>query len=142
MRVFSRKVFQGRALCTHILFFVLFASLLVACGDDSVNSPNVDLKDRGLSSKKETKISSSSASKKVSSSSVRHRHSSSSSIQILLPPEEGLDIVYVFEDGSVSGAIALDYFAKSSKISMVELDPAAAYKETKTSYTGEKKKEG
>ena len=143
MRVFSRKVFQGRALCTHILFFVLFASLLVACGDDSVNSPNVDLKDRGLSSKKETKISSSSVSKKVSSSSVRRRYSSSSSIKIELPPpEEGLDVIYVLVDGKVTGQIALDYFAAGAKISMVQLDTANAYKESKTYYTGEVTKNG
>ena len=67
MRFFSRKVFQGRALCTHILFFVLFASLLVACGDDSVNTPNEDLKDHELSSKREDS--------KSSSSSRSHRRS-------------------------------------------------------------------
>ncbi|WP_290920936.1 hypothetical protein [Fibrobacter sp.] len=141
MRFFSRKVFQGRALCTHILFFVLFASLLVSCGDDSVNTPNEDLKDHELSSKREdSKSSSSSRShRRSSSSSVKGKVSSSSSIKIELPPEDGLDIVYVFEDGTVSGAVALDYFAKGSKISLVELNPDDAYKETKTSFTGEVK---
>ncbi len=142
MRFFSRKVFQGRALCTHILFFVLFASLLVACGDDSVSRPNEDSKDNPeLSSKREdSKSSSSSRShRRSSSSSVKGKVSSSSSIKIELPPEDGLDIVYVFEDGTVSGAVALDYFAKGSKISLVQLDPSDAYKETKTVFTSEVK---
>ncbi|WP_173475188.1 histidine phosphatase family protein [Fibrobacter succinogenes] len=142
MGFISQKVFQARALCTHIWIFVFFASLLVACGDDSVSRPNEDSKGNPeLSSKREdSKSSSSSRShRRSSSSSVKGKVSSSSSIKIELPPEEGLDIVYVFEDGTVSGAIALDYFAKSTKISMVELNPDDAYKETKTSFTGEVK---
>ena len=140
MGFISQKVFQARALCTHILIFVFFASLLVACGDDSVSRPNEDSKDNPeLSSKREdSKSSSSSRShRRSSSSSVKGKVSSSSSIKIELPPEDGLDIVYVFEDGTVSGVVALDYFAMGTKISLVELNPDDAYKETKVSFTSE-----
>ena len=140
MGFISQKVFQARALCTHILIFVFFASLLVACGDDSVSRPNEDSKDNPeLSSKREDSKSSSStrSHRRSSSSSVKGKVSSSSSIKIELPPEDGLDIVYVFEDGTVSGVVALDYFAMGTKISLVELDPDDAYKETKASFTSE-----
>lgn len=140
MGFISQKVFQARALCTHILIFVFFASLLVACGDDSVSRPNEDSKDNPeLSSKREDSKSSSStrSHRRSSSSSVKGKVSSSSSIKIELPPEDGLDIVYVFEDGTVSGVVALDYFAMGTKISLVELNPDDAYKETKASFTSE-----
>ena len=70
MRFFSQKVFQARALCTHILFFVLFASLLVACGDDSVSPLNEKADNKSdLSSQKDESKSSSSVSKKTATSS-------------------------------------------------------------------------
>ena len=135
MGIFSQKVFQGRTLCTQIIVSVLFASLLIACGDDSVSSPNEDSKNSELSSKKEEKSSSSSAAQKTSSSSVKGKVSSSSTIVIGdIPPEEGLDVIYVLVDGTVSGMIALDYYVLNAKISMVQLDTADAYKETKTVY--------
>jgi broad specificity phosphatase PhoE len=145
MRIFSRKVFQGRAFCTRILIFALLASLFVACGDDSVSSPDDFSKndDSGLSSKKEEKSSSSTTSKKISSSSVKGTVSSSSSTRIVFPPqEEGLDVIYVLVDGSISGMIALDYFVREERTRMVQLDTADAYKETGTVYSGEIAKNG
>ena len=143
MGIFSQKVFQGRTLCTQIIVSVLFASLLIACGDDSVSSPNEDSKNSELSSKKEEKSSSSSAAQKTSSSSVKGKVSSSSTIVIGdIPPEEGLDVIYVLVDGTVSGMIALDYYVLNAKISMVQLDTADAYKETKTVYAAEVAKNG
>ncbi|SHK97691.1 histidine phosphatase family protein [Fibrobacter sp. UWB12] len=142
MRIFSRKVFQGRALCTHILLFVLCASLLAACGDDPVS--HFDDKTSELSSKKEDSSSSRVISQKTSSSSVnKGKVSSSSAITIELPPtEDGLDVVYVFVDGTVSGMIALDYFVMDAKIGMVQLDADSAYKETKTFYVSNVAKNG
>lgn len=143
MRNFSQKVFQARALCTHILIFVFFASLLVACGDDSVSSLNENLKEGGVSSKTEPKSSSSSTSQKTSSSSVNGKVSSSSTIVIdTPPPEEGLDVVYVLVDGTVSGMVALDYYVVGAKVNMVQLDTADAYKETKTSFASAVAKDG
>ena len=136
MRFFSQKVFQARALCTHILFFVLFASLLVACGDDSVSPLNEKADNKSdLSSQKDESKSSSSVSEKTATSS-------SSSLKEIDAPEEGLDVVYVLVDGTISGVVALDEFSKSAKVNLVQLDSADAYKESKTSFSGEVGKGG
>ena len=143
MGIFSQKVFQGRTLCTQIIVSVLCASLLIACGDDSVSSPNEYSKNSELSSSKDEKTSSSSTAQKTSSSSVKGKVSSSSTIVIgEVSPEDGVDVVYVLVDGTVSGMIALDYYVLNAKINMVQLDTADAYKETKTVYAAEVAKNG
>ena len=144
MGYFSQKVFQGRALGTQILVSVLLSSFLAACGDDPVSElkdfANDD--DKSSSSKVVGKSSSSTTDKKTSSSSSADGKSSSSSVKIVDPTEEDLDVVYVLVDGTVSGFIALDEFAKDSKIKMVQLDSADNYGETKNAFSGAVGKNG
>ena len=127
---------------------VLLTTLLVACGDDSVsntefpysenssNSKNTDSSSGGAKSS----LSSADSKQKTSSSSAKDVLSSSSSL-MELDTLEGLDVIYVLVDGTVSGVVALDDFAKA-KVSLVQLDTADAYKETKVSYSGEVGKNG
>ena len=139
MGYFSQKSLKGWDFWSKICFSVLLAALLLACGDDSVSNPNESSKDNTkLSSKKDdSKSSSSSRShRRSSSSSVRDRHSSSSSLKEITNPED-LGVVYVLVDGSVSGVVALDGFENTAKVKMVQLDTANAYKESKTSFSGD-----
>ena len=127
---------------------VLLTTLLVACGDDSVsntefpysenssNSKNTDSSSGGAKSS----LSSADSKQKTSSSSAKDVLSSSSSL-MELDTLEGLDIIYVLVNGTVSGTVALDDFAKS-KVSVVELDTVDSYKETKRSYSGDVGKGG
>ena len=128
---------------------VLLTTLLVACGDDSSSNamfPNSEISSdsnakSASSSGAKNSLSSANTPKGVSSSSVKDALLSSSSSLIEIDTLEGLDIIYVLVDGTVSGKVALDDFAKA-KVSVVQLDTADAYKETEISFSGEVGKGG
>lgn len=132
---------------------VLLTTLLVACGDDSSsnavipfseNSSDSHVKSVSSSSGAKTSLSSSESKQKTSSNSVKENKSSaysSSSSLMELDTLEGLDVIYVLVDGTVSGVVALDDFAKA-KVRVVQLDTADAYKETDISFTGDVGKGG
>ena len=128
---------------------VLLATLLVACGDDSSSSPEFPYSETSSnsnakivsSSGAKTSLSSADSPKGASSSSVKDVLLSSSSSWIEIDTLEELDIIYVLVDGTVSGKVALDDFAKA-KVSVVQLDTADAYKETDISFSGEVGKGG
>ena len=128
---------------------VLLTTLLVACGDDSSSNamfPNSEISSdsnakSASSSGAKNSLSSANTPKGVSSSSVKDALLSSSSSLIEIDTLEGLDIIYVLVDGTVSGKVALDDFAKA-KVSVVQLDTADAYKETDISFSGEVGKGG
>ena len=148
MGIFSQNGFRGHVLRSQLLFSVLLAAFLVACGDDSSSSPDRSSFNSELSSVKDDSSSSVAESKhKVSSSSVKDdgstvEVSSSSSLKEIEPPEEGLDIVYVLVDGTASGAIALDDFAKDAQVELVQLDSEDGYTRTKVSFSGDVGKDG
>ncbi len=127
---------------------VLLTTLLVACGDDSASSPEFPYSDVSSDSKKtdssssvaKSSVSSVDSKQKTSSSSAKDVLSSSSSL-IEADTLEGLDVIYVLVDGTVSGFVALDDFAKA-KVSVVQLDTADAYKETDISFSGDVGKGG
>ena len=127
---------------------VLLTTLLVACGDDSVSNTEI-LYPENSSNSKNTDSSSSGAKSSLSSVDSKQKTSSSSAKDVLssssslmeLDTLEGLDVIYVLVDGTVSGVVALDDFAKA-KVSLVQLDTAGAYKETNVSYSGEVGKNG
>ena len=128
---------------------VLLTTLLVACGDDSSsnavfpnleNSSDSNVKLSSSSSAAKSSLSSVDSKQKTSSSSAKDILSSSSSL-MELDTLEGLDVIYVLVDGTVSGFVALDDFAKA-KVSIVQLDTADAYKETKSSFSGDVGKGG
>ena len=129
---------------------VLITTLLVACGDDSSNNavfPNSEIssdsneKPVSSSSSAKTTLSSVSSPKGTSSSSAKETLLSSSSSLMEIDTLEGLDIIYVLVDGTVSGVVALDDFAKA-KVRIVQLDTADAYKETSIAFSGDVGKGG
>jgi broad specificity phosphatase PhoE len=148
MGIFSQNDFRGHALRAQFLFPVLLAAFLVACGDDSSSGPDRSSYNSEWSNTNEVSSSSVADSKhKVSSSSVKDggstvEESSSSSLKEIEPPEEGLDIVYVLVDGTASGVIALDEFAKDAQVELVQLDSEDGYTRTKVSYSGNVGKNG
>ena len=122
---------------------LLLATLFAACGDDSVNEPEPI--SNGSSS-----LSSSDADEPESSSSVKSQKTSSSSSSknddvggnTLDIDDEDLDVIYVMVDGTVSGSVALESFAKSAQVQMVLLDSAKGYEKTKTVYAADIDKDG
>ena len=147
MGIFSRKIFQGHALSSQFLISALLTSLLVACGDDSVsNADSLSKKYIELSSAEDEDSSSSSvvSGNKLSSSSSKTDALDTSSTQLDgdLVEDSLLDVIYVLVDGTVSGVVALDDFAKAAKVNMVQLDSADGFKETKTLFSGEIGKNG
>ena len=124
---------------SQISCFLLLVTLLAACGDDSVsNSGPFSAEKTELSSERNTAHSSSStdAKKKVSSSSTKNNSSASRDSISSDGDDENLDLIYVLVNGSVSGKIALESFAKSAQVSMVLLDSANGYKKTESSFAG------
>ena len=124
MGIFSQKVFRSHAVCSQFLFSVVLATSLVACGDDSSSGSGIPTGDDTELSSSDEEVSSSSLGATsragVSSSSGKAQSqepvSSSSSSDDSgddYPPDDGFDVVYVLVDGAVSGAVALDGFAKS-----------------------------
>ena len=137
-----------RFILKNLYIPVLLTTLLVACGDDSVSNTELPYSENSSNSKNtdsssggaKSSLSSADSKQKTSSSSAKDVLSSSSSL-MELDTLEGLDIIYVLVNGTVSGSVALDDFAKS-KVSVVELDTADSYKETKRSYSGDVGKGG
>ena len=124
---------------------LLLATLLAACGDESVaDSAFVSDGDSEQSSDSGKKVSSSSeTSQKKSSSSASKTSEPTDGDSISVDiGEDGLDVVYVLVDGTVSGSVALESFAKSAQVEMVLLDSADSYKRTKTVYTSDIGKDG
>lgn len=126
---------------SKISLSVLLTALFVSCGDDSSSNPeNVSSDDPELSSEGGTDSSSSSSNSRDSKrSSSSNSKESSSARQDALSSEddENLDVIYVVVDGTVSGRIALESFAKSAQVEMVLLDSADGYKKTKTTFSGD-----
>ncbi len=153
MGIFSQKVFRSHAVCSQFLFSVVLATSLVACGDDSSSGSGIPTGDDTELSSSDEEVSSSSLGATsragVSSSSGKAQSqepvSSSSSSDDSgddYPPDDGFDVVYVLVDGAVSGVVALDGFAKSGQVQMVQLDSADDYEKTKTSFSGSVQKNG
>ena len=144
MGIFSQKSSKGWNFGFKVSCSALLAALLFACGDDPVSGQKDDLKDDSSSSGKIDSLQSSSSSKtpsRSSSSSSKGKVSSSSSLKEV-DPLDGQDIVYVLVNGSVSGSIALDGFASTAKVKMVQLDTSNSYKETKNVFSGKVGKDG
>ena len=147
MGFFLQKNFRDRSFWSRVTFPVLLATLFLACGEDTVNNSDQFSKDNPeLSSADDSEVSSSS----VASGSKRSSSSSKTSVTDSLSSQSDedlvndslLDVAYVLVDGTVSGTIALDGFAKSAKINMVQLDSADGYKETKIEFSGDIGKNG
>lgn len=143
MGIFSQNAFRGRALCSQLLFSVLLAAFFVGCGDDSSSGPEKPGFNTELSSEEDDSSSSSAGSKKSnSSSSAKKEVSSSSSLEEIDPPEEDLNVIYVLVNGSVSGVVALDEFAKGAQVEVVQLDSADGFAKSKNSFSGDVGKNG
>ena len=124
---------------SKISLSVLLTALFVACGDDSNSDPvKVSEDDPELSNEADSgRSSSSTGSKKKSSSSNAEKGSSARQDALSSDSDEDLDVIYVLVDGTVTGRIALESFAKSAQVDMVLLDSADGYKKTKTTFSGD-----
>ena len=124
---------------SKISLSVLLTALFVACGDDSNSDPvKVSEDDSELSNEADSgRSSSSTGSKKKSSSSNAEKGSSARQDALSSDSDEDLDVIYVLVDGTVTGRIALESFAKSAQVDMVLLDSADGYKKTKTTFSGD-----
>ena len=143
MGIFSQNGFRSRLLRSQILFSALLAAFFVACGDDSSSGPEKPGFNTELSSEEDDSSSSSAGSKKSnSSSSAKKEVSSSSSLEEIDPPEEDLNVIYVLVNGSVSGVVALDEFAKGAQVEVVQLDSADGFAKSKNSFSGDVGKNG
>ena len=132
---------------SQISYSLLLATLLAACGDDSVSNSGKLLDDNSAeSSSSEVESSSSSffSRQNLSSSSSKTQVQDSVSTKPgdEDPPDEDLDIIYTLWDGAVSGAVALDKFEKTAKVNMVQLDSADGYEKTKSVFSGDIGKDG
>ena len=125
---------------SRLSYSLLLATLLAACGDDSVSEAKlISDGDSKLSSEK-AESSSSVKSQNKSSSSGKAGSSSSSAESI--DDIDGLDVIYVLVDGTISGSISLESFDASAKAKLVLLDSADGYKKTDVSYSGDIAKNG
>ncbi len=126
---------------SRLSYSLLLATLLAACGDDSVSEAKlISDGDSKLSSEKaESSSSVKSQNKSSSSGKVDGSSSSTDSADVDI---EGLDVIYVLVDGTVSGSVALESFDKSAQVKMVLLDSSENFKRTGSSYAGDIAKDG
>lgn len=151
MESFLRRNARGLSFWSRISISVFLAALFVACGDDGASSYDYITSDNPQSSSSVEKSSSSKGSGKKSSSSTtsdKKNSSSSSKIKTLdtsssqSGDDDLLNVIYAVWESDFTGFVALDEFAKAAKVSIVELDSADDYDETKNVFSSEIGKNG
>lgn len=147
MGFFSQKSSWRGKFWFQVSLSVWLAALFIACGDDSgTNANKFPIKEAESSSSQENAKSSS------SSVVVKTADSSSSSKTVALETSSSqaaddelddlLDVIYALWDGEISGNVALDDFAKTAKVNMVQLDSTKNFAETGITFSGSMGKGG